>query len=339
MIPSKVYQRILFSLITLTSITFFSCKEKTSNVPYIKNEGLVFGTEYHITYQSSKDLQAGITKKLQEIDNSLSTFNPHSTLSLINQNKTKKLDAKTEQVIQQALEVSKHTNGAFDITVAPLVNAWGFGFKNNGKITKEQLDSIQQFVGYEKISIQNHCLHKKSPAIILDCSAIAKGFACDAIAQYLKKQGIQNFIIEIGGEIFAHGVNPSQQKWNIGISQPQDDSTGIHVSKTFSVIKITDMGMATSGNYRNYYYKDGHKYAHIIDPHKGYPIQHSLISATVIAPTCTEADAYATAFMVLGLEKAQKILERQKYLKAYFIYTTPDGKLSTWYTANLKDNI
>ena len=326
-------------LILLIGITCVSCQRKASSVPYIKDTGLVFGTEYHITYQSSQNLHDGITMELEKVDQSLSTFNPRSTLSRLNQNASDRLDRMTEQVIRQALEISSHTHGAFDITVAPLVNAWGFGFKNHPSITKTQIDSILRYVGYDKIAIQNHRLHKRNPEIQLDCSAIAKGFACDVIARYLKKHKVTNFLIEIGGEIYVQGISPSRQEWNIGISRPQEDSTGILVSKPVSVIKITDTGMATSGNYRNFYYKNGRKYAHIIDPHTGYPVQHSILSATVIAPTCTEADAYATAFMVLGMEKSKEILERQKYLKACLIYTDSRGRLSTWFTPNLKEKI
>lgn len=302
---------------------------------YLQNIGYIFGTQYHITYQHTTDLEQGIIEELQKIDNSLSTFNAQSTLSKINRNENFQLDSMCLKVISLALQVSNNTEGAFDITVAPLVNAWGFGFKNMDNVTSKQIDSIMPFVGYKQISISQGQLIKQNPLTMLDCSGIAKGFACDAVAEYFNRQDIQNYLIEIGGEIRAKGVNKKQEAWNIGVSSPEDDSLQVVTNKTVSLLHLTDAGMATSGNYRNFYYKDGKKYAHTIDPRTGYPVQHSILSATVISPTCAEADAYATAFMVLGLDGAKKVLEQQKQLKAYLIYSDQDGHYNTWSSPNL----
>lgn len=173
---------------------------------------------------------------------------------------------------------------------------------------------------------------------MLDCSSIAKGYGSDVVARFLQKRGVKNYMVEIGGEIVTKGISPKRVPWKIGVTRPVDDS--LSVSKELqSVINVTDKAMATSGNYRNFYYKNGKKYAHTIDPHTGYPVQHNILSATVIADNCATADAYATAFMVMGLEKAQKLLERHPELMAYFIYSDKDGKNKTWCSEKLKKKV
>ena len=179
---------------------------------------------------------------------------------------------------------------------------------------------------------------KKDKRLMLDCSSIAKGYGSDIVARFLQKRGVKNYMVEIGGEIVTKGISPKRVPWKIGVTRPVDDS--LSVSKELqSVINVTDKAMATSGNYRNFYYKNGKKYAHTIDPHTGYPVQHNILSATVIADNCATADAYATAFMVMGLEKAQKLLERHPELMAYFIYSDKDGKNKTWRSEKLKKKV
>jgi len=302
-----------------------------------QNSGFIFGTQYHITYEHSQDIKEGIESHLNLIDKRLSAFNPNSTISQINQGENTVLDPMTEHVIRLALDVSKNTNGAFDITVAPLVNAWGFGFKNTSDTQPRQIDSIMPHVGYQKITVSNHQLIKHQPGIMLDCSGIAKGYACDVIADYMDSLNIKNYLIEIGGEIRVKGVNKSRKVWSIGISDPEDDSTHTVPKNSLSVIKISNTGLATSGNYRNFYYKNGKKYAHTIDPRTGYPAQTDILSATVIAPTCAEADAYATAFMTLGLDSAKNVLSTQQHLKAYLIYANKAGELDTWLSNNAQN--
>jgi thiamine biosynthesis lipoprotein len=241
-------------------------------------------------------------------------------------------------VFNLAMQISDDTDGAFDITVAPLVNAWGFGFKNGQHPTKFQVDSLRKIIGYQKVFYDGGYIKKKDPRIMLDCSAIAKGYGSDVVAKLLRSRGVKNFMVEIGGEIVTSGVNEKRLPWKIGVTKPTEDPLNTS-HELQSVLNVTDKAMATSGNYRNFYYKDGKRYAHTIDPKTGYPVQHNILSATVIANSCAMADAYATSFMVMGLEKAQQVLSRHPELMAYLIYSDKDGKNAVWYTPSLKDKI
>lgn len=309
------------------------------SVPYQTNSGLIFGTSYNLKYQCDSNLVKGIEEKLKRVDNSLSTFNEKSIITAVNQNKEVVLNDMFLSVYKKAMEVSENTDGAFDITVAPLVNAWGFGFKNGINPEKAQVDSLLQIVGYKKVELKGDRVVKQDPRIMLDCSAIAKGFGVDVIANYLSNLGVKNFMIEIGGEIVTSGINEQRLPWKIGVTKPTDDPLGDAGGELMTVMNVTDKAMATSGNYRNFYYKGGKKYAHTIDPKTGYPVQHSLLSATVIARDCATADAYATSFMVMGLEKAKKFLEQHTELMAYFIYSDEKGKNAVWFSPSLKDKI
>lgn len=307
-------------------------------VPYQKDADFIFGTTYHITYQCDSNMAAGIKAELLKVDQSLSPFNEKSVITAVNQNKAVQLDSMFLDVYNLALHISEETDGAFDITVAPLVNAWGFGFKNSALPSSYQVDSLRQIVGYQKVSLENGHIKKKDPRIMLDCSAIAKGYGCDVIAKYLRSRGVKNFMVEIGGEIVTSGLNPDRLPWKVGVTKPSDDSLSTsHELQT--VLNVTDMAMATSGNYRNFYYKGGKKYAHTIDPKTGFPVQHNILSATVIAKSCAEADAYATSFMVMGLEKAQKVMERRPELMAYIIYSDQNGENAVWYSPSLRNKI
>ena len=285
---------------------------------YIKDSGMVFGTTYSITYQYHENLKSDIEGVMQQVDNSLSPFNKSSVITAINNNTSTKADKYLTEVFTLAQTVNKETDGAFDITVAPLVNAWGFGFRNGTRPTDTQTDSLLAIVGQEKVTLKDGEIIKSDPRIMLDCSAIAKGFGVDKVAEFLAGKGIENFLVEIGGEISARGKNSRGTEWNIGVTKPVDDSLSIN-QENQAVLQITDKAMATSGNYRNFYYEGGKKYAHTINPHTGKPAQSDILSATVIAQTCAVADAYATAFMVLGSEKAKEILKKHPELQAYLI--------------------
>ena len=308
------------------------------NTPYQKSADKVFGTFYHATYQCDSDLTASINAELAKVDASLSPFNKQSVITAVNQNQDVKLNDMFLDVYQLAMNISKETDGAFDITVAPLVNAWGFGFKNGIEPTKEQVDSLMQIIGYKKVTLEGGKIRKTDERIMLDCSAIAKGYGSDVVARLLRSRGVKNFMIEIGGEIVTSGVNAENKPWRVGISKPVDDPMGSE-NGVQNIVNITDKAMATSGNYRNFYYKGGKKYAHTIDPKTGYPVQHSILSATVFAKSCAVADAYATSFMVMGLEKAQQLLEQHPELMAYLIYSDKDGKNAVWYSTSLENKI
>ena len=292
-----------------------SSKEETR---YQHNEGTVFGTIYHAKYLYGTDLQAELEAELQKVDASLSMFNPQSTISRINRNETDEVDEMLREVLELSFTIYKSTDGAFDPTVAPLVNAWGFGFKSGNLPDSTQVDSLLALVGLSHVHLDRNKLIKDNPLTILDFSAIAKGYGVDRAAQVLRNHNIKNFMVEIGGEIIAEGVNEKGEAWRIGINKPDDDSTSTNMELQ-DVIEITGKAIATSGNYRNFYIKDGRKIAHTINPKTGYPAQQDILSSTVIASTCADADAFATAFMVLGTEGAKQVLKKQPQLETYFI--------------------
>lgn len=318
----------LLLLVLLVCGTIYAVRPK-----WQETQGLIFGTEYHIKYKYHHNLQADIDSTLKSVDTSLSLFNKNSTLSRINNGETNQGDSLFVEVFKKAEEISQITNGAFDITVAPLVNAWGFGFKQGHVLTQQEVDSLRQYIGYEKVRLDGDKIIKSQPQIMLDCGAIAKGYGVDRVAKMLRSKGIDNFLVEIGGEVVANGHNSEGKEWSVGIQKPIDDKDNSS-TELQSVLSISNVAIATSGNYRNYYMRDGRKYAHTIDPRNGFPVQHSLLSATVFALDCATADAYATAFMVLGIEEAKNILAKHPELRAYFIYD--NGKnLEVWQSEGL----
>ena len=308
------------------------------NTPYQHNTGYIFGTIYHITYQYDTDLNTEILAELNKVDASLSMFNKQSVITRVNNNQNIEVNDMFADVFTLAEKISKDTNGAFDITVAPLVNAWGFGFKNGQLPTRAKVDSLKAFVGYQYVTRVDKHVKKADPRTTLDCGAIAKGYGCDMVAELLRRKGVANFMIEIGGEVVTSGISDRRLPWKIGVIKPSDDSLNQN-QELQAVLNVTDKAMATSGNYRNFYYKDGKKYAHTIDPHTGYPVQHSLLSATVLADRCAVADAYATSFMVMGIEKAKEVLKRNPKLMAYFIYADEQGKYKVWYSPSMQGKI
>lgn len=328
--------RIVFLLFLIVGSIYIIRQQNT--MPYQHNTGQIFGTTYHITYQSDKDLHREILQRLQLVDQTFSTFNDESIISKINRNEPVKLNQMFIEVFDLAKTVSKDTHGAFDITVAPLVNVWGFGFKSGTPPTKAVIDSLRQLTGYEKVKLIGSTVRKQDPRIMLDCSAIAKGYGSDVVAQYLRSRDVENFMIEIGGEIVVQGNSDKRLPWKIGVTKPTDDSTQVN-NELQTVLNVSNTAMATSGNYRRFYYKNGKKYAHTIDPKTGYPVQHNILSATVLASTCAKADAYATSFMVLGLEKTQQVLQHHPDLMVYLIYADGQGKNKVWYSPSLKKAI
>lgn len=331
----KKQRKIIFHSIALVLLIVASVViiRQNSAMPYQINQGMVFGTFYKITYQYDKNLQKEIEAQLKSVNDALSMFDKKSIITAVNNNEPVKLNDMFVNVFKLAQSISEDTDGAFDITVAPLVNAWGFGYKSGALPSQQDIDSIRAFVGYQKVKLSGMRIQKEDARLTLDCSAIAKGYGTDVVARYFLREGIKNFMVEIGGEIVTHGVNPKRQQWSIGIEKPVEDSLAMK-SELQTVLKVDDIAMATSGNYRNFYYKDGKKYAHTIDPKTGFPVQHNILSATVLAKQCAVADAYATAFMVMGLEKSKEVLARHKDLKAYLIYDD-NGKYGIWKSPGL----
>ena len=288
------------------------------------HQGYVFGTIYKVTYQYRSDIQPLIEARLREVDNSLSPFNEQSVITRINKGESMETDSLFRTVWRKAEEVWRLTDGAFDITCAPLVNAWGFGFRSSAFPTSATIDSLMTFVGMDKVHMTGTRIVKDDPRTMFDCSAIAKGFGSDCVARLFDSLGISNYMVEIGGEVVVHGANPKGNLWRIGINKPTDDSLSLS-NELDTILTLTNCGLATSGNYRNFYYKNGRRYAHTVDPRIGYPVQHAVLSASVIAPTCMEADALATSFMVIGADSARSIIESRSDLQAYLICAADSG--------------
>jgi thiamine biosynthesis lipoprotein len=312
----------------------FSTKDRK----YIFNEGPIYSTAYHVVYESpsGKDLQKGIEQRLRRLDYSLSVFNLESTISRVNQNLPVYLDPLFRRCFKKALEISAKTEGAFDMTVSPLVNAWGFGFKNKENITPELIQELLEKIGYQKVKLHWGQVRKENPGLMLDASAIAKGLATDEVARYLRSKGCRNYMVEIGGEIVAKGVNSQNRTWRIGISKPENGYISLNQDYE-AIVSISGKAIATSGNYRNFYIEGDKKYAHTIDPRTGYPVQQSVLSATVLANDCMTADAYATAFMVLGVEKSLEITERTKDLECFLIFGDENGTYDTVYSKGFSE--
>ena len=330
--PSRA--RLLW-LIPLILGTVYILRKENTAPPYQQSQGLIFGTVYTMTYQYPEDLKVEIEQELKRFDASLSPFNDSSVISRVNRNEDIITDTLFENVFNRSMEISEETNGAFDITIAPLANAWGFGFKKGEWPNEQMIDSLLELTNYKHVALKEGKVVKEDPRIMISCSAIAKGYAVDVLAQFLQRKGIKNYMVDIGGELALKGVNPKKESWRIGINKPIDDSLSVN-QELQMILQLTDLGVATSGNYRNYYYKDGKKYAHTIDPRTGYPVQHSILSATVVAQDCMTADALATAFMVMGQEEAEAFANAHPTIGACFIYSDDNGKFNTYITENMK---
>ena len=326
-----MYKKI-YLVLSLWILIFTAC---TKQKQYFEESGSIFHTIYHIKYEGSELLTEKIDAEFQKFNLSLNPFNPNSIISKVNQNEPVEADDWFIEVFNKAKEVSDHSEGVFDITCAPLINLWGFGFSKMDSVTPQMIDSIKQFVGYQKVRLDGRKVIKDDPRTLLNCSAIAKGYASDVIARLLEREGVENYMVEIGGEVTMKGVNQNGKCWRIGINKPEDDSTGIKNDVGEVVELCKKGGVATSGNYRNYYIKDGKKYAHTIDPRTGYPSEQSILSATIVADDCITADAYATAFMAMGLEKAREAAKNIPGIEYYVIYTDENGKHQIEYSTGM----
>lgn len=294
-----------------------------------ENEGPVFGTFYHVRYQATEDFHPLLQAELARLDSTFSLFNQESLLSRLNNNSTDTTNQIFRSVFDLSKRVSATTDGAFDITVAPLVKAWGFGPDGVGEMpSPTRLDSLRQFVGIDKVRLEGARLVKADARVQLDLGAVAKGFAVDRLAAVLEANGVENYMVEIGGEVVTRGTNPDGKPWTVGIVRPTTEDTATGAVQ--SVLSLGTGAMATSGNYLNFHKQGGKRVAHTIDPRTGQPIQRTVLSASVLAPTCAEADAYATAFMVLGLDKAKALVGSRSGLEAYIIYKDSQGAHQVW---------
>jgi len=298
------------------------------------------GTYYMVTYFANDTLvtQNQIDSLLRDFDMSASIWVKNSIITRINNSDPSVIpDKHFTDIFKLAQRVSKVSDGAFDITVGPLVNAWGFGFKNKMNMNDHIVDSLLPLVDYEAVKLVNGMIIKENPDIQIDYNAIAQGYSVDLAGGLLEKYGIENYLVDIGGEVFARGSKPDGSSWVVGIEKPSEDiNSGRQLNAT---IKISDKAVATSGSYRKYYEVDGVRYSHTIDPKTGYPVRHSLLSATVMADSAAVADAYATAFMVMGIEKAKQFIDKNPDIEAYFIYSDTSGNLKVFKTKNLENLI
>lgn len=309
-------------------ILLSGCNKKS----YFKNEGFVFGTTYHIVYENNQDVHELIRTRFKEYDGSMSTYNKSSLISRVNRNETDQADSLLTNVITKAFELNRLSDGGFDITIAPLANAWGFGFSKADSVTQTLIDSLLIFTGMDKIRLDGNRVVKNDSRIMLETSALAEGYGVDVIGVLLEGMGITNYMVEVGGEVRLRGKNPKGAKWSIGIDKPIDDSDA-ESRELQEILLLTDRAVSTSGSYRKFFMKEGKRYSHTINPKTGYPVFHNLLSTTVVAHDCISTDGLATCFMVLGLDKALPLAESLPDVEAYFIYADSLGNLQTAMTS------
>jgi len=328
--------KILIPFCALLVFLLGGCGEKKPS-PYRKIAGFTQGTTFHITYEdrADKDFSGSVDSIFKAFDLTFSEYIPNSIVSRINQNDSSVvLDDMFIEVFNKSLEINKETHGALDLTVGPLVNAWGFGPEKKIKIDSSKIDSLLQYVGMQKVRIEGRRLIKNLPGIKIDVNSIAQGYAVDVIYRYFEKLGIENFMVEIGGEVRTKGKNPKADSWRIGVDKPTEGNNEAGQDLQ-TIILLDNKSVTTSGNYRKYFEENGRKYSHIIDPHTGYPYKNNLLSVTVIAKDALTADGYDTPLMVLGLEGARELLKQHPEMDAYMIYSDESGKFRIEYTKGI----
>lgn len=317
-------KRLFFILLAFLLV---SCVKKPQRINY---SGITQGSYFSITYYDEDDrgFEAEIDSIFREVDNSVSLWNENSIIRKVNQNEDVIVNQIFKDNFEWARKASELSNGAFDATIGPLVSAWGFHYKKELEMTPEMVDSIRQLVDYRKIEIVDDKVLKANPNMTLDFNAVAQGYTTDIIGKFLETKGISNYLVDVGGEIMARGTKPNGELWTIGIEKPAEN---FNSERSVQIkINLKDKGIVTSGNYRKYIEKDGVRYSHSIDPKTGYPVEQNLLSATVIADNASWADCLATICMLVGKEKASKLLENQG-VEAYFIYVDNDGRIqSEW---------
>ena len=328
---------ILLSLSCLL-LTLCHCVQP-ENAKRFTFSGNTQGTYYQVTYYAADTVvtHVQIEEALDKFLRVASLWDPESEISRVNGNEEMTVGTDFQAIFFEAQEISRLTGGAFDITVGGLVNAWGFGPYQPEDSVMVKIDSLRQYVGFQNIDIINSVVVKKDPNIKIDFNAIAKGYSVDLMAQILRHHNIDNFLVDIGGEVYASGLKPDGGKWNVGIEKPSE--TDLSPQKVQEVIALSNKATATSGTYRKYITKDDIRYSHTIDPTTGRPVEHSLLSVTVIADRCVTADALATAFMVMGVEKAMEFLSENPQYEGYFIYCDEENDLQVVYTEGFKNLI
>lgn len=306
---------------------------------YYNIQGRAEGTSYNIIYQDSedRDFQSEIEELLANFEKSLSVYDNESIISRVNRNEDVEIDDYFYTVFSRAKEISAQTENTFDISAEPLFRAWGFSSQDKCLPSKEQIEEMRKYIGMDKISIKDKRVVKDHPNIVLNVNAIAKGYSADIVALFLEQHECPNYLVEIGGEIRVRGENPHGEGWRIGIDRPSESNL-IPGQDMQAILQITNKGIATSGNYRQFYIENGEKITHTINPATGYPAQHNLLSTTVIANDCLTADAYATAFLVAGVDKSLEWINNNAEIEAIFI-CDEDGEYKMYCTPALEDKI
>lgn len=325
-------RKLFAHLCLLVSILLISCGQEPR---YYEVSGRLH-TPYHIKFEHTKSLEKEIDEQLKYFYHLFNAFDSTSVISRVNRNEPVEVDTLFQRVFRKAMEVSALTDGAYDVTCAPLINLWGFGFSRMDSVTPARIDSLRQFIGFQKVRLEGNRVVKDDPRLIMNLSSIADGTVCDMIARRLEQEGVRNYLVEFGGEMRVRGVNPSGQNWRLGITKPTDDTLGINQALEQIVAFPRPLGMATSGNYRNFYVKDGKRYAHTIDPRVGTPVQRDILSATIVAPDAMTADAFATAFMVLGAEEAKALHRKVSDIEYFIIRADSAGGYHTEYSAGFR---
>ena len=332
----KKYAAILVFLVAAI-VTMFVMRDRKR---YFTHEGVVWTTEYHITYEADRDLGDSIQLILGNLDMSVSPYNKASLISAINENKTTRIDSHLQCLLNASREVWQQSDGAFDPTVMPLVNAWGFGYKSGALPSRAQLDSILTFIGLDKVTVHGDSLMKQDPRAMLDFSSIAKGYACDEIGRMLARNGAANWLVEIGGEVMASGMSSHGKPWHVSVDMPSSENDGSTAHESVMILTLDSGAVATSGNYRKWRVEEGKKLSHIVDPHTGDSRAGTLLSVTVIASDCMHADAWATACMVMGEEKVKNMMEKRRDLGVMTISAdTVSGSLVVWSNKPFADQI
>ena len=328
--------RILLASLFVAMFAMISCEKQQAE--YVKSSGEMLGTFMQVTALSDQGADVIYDRMMlldKEAKASMSIFDENSLLSRVNRNETDSLDNHIIFCLNLARSVTERSGGYYDVTVAPLVEAYGFAGKDRTK--RVNVDSLMQFVGIEKLSVENGRLYKSDPRVRIDFNSIAKGYVVDMAAEELEKMGCEEYLVDIGGEVRCRGRNPKGGAWRVGIETPFDGNQTMGESIQ-QIISLTDCSMATSGNYRRFYLDDkGNKVAHTIDPRTGLSAVTDLLSATVIAPTCAEADAYGTMFMAMGTQRAIELARdlAKEGVMVYFISVGKSGEYEIYYSAAL----
>ena len=300
-------------------------------------QGLAQGSYYAITYydEQNRNFQHEIDSIFHAVDMSVNLWVDSSVISKVNRNEEVLLDDIFIDNFNIAQEAARLSDGYFDPTISPIVAAWGFSYKHGDSITPQLIDSLKQLVDYRKVRIENGKVIKDNPDMTLDFNAIAQGYTSDLIAAFLANQGIKNYLVDTGGEIMARGGKPNGKSWVVGIEKPADNWDSEQVVQTR--IALRDKGLVTSGSTRKYVERDGRRYSHCIDPKTGYPVEHQLLSVTVLAENSVWADALASICMVMGLEQSLPFIESMDGVEAYYIFANDKNTLETYATEGFNE--